>query len=370
MKGRVRQIWSIIAAIGVVAMLVSCNRRDTQNARSPLTIVRYGVSPFQDRLLPIVGEDNGWYLDVGLDVQFKFLGWTEVMESLSAGRIDVAINNESSVVGTHPTHPDIIYWYGLNPLDDGFALMIRPGGPLKTVHEIEKQVGDHDKAVRMTATQLKGKTIITTSATDMEQAVAAAVRRAGLSFANDVKIINLDPEAGLAAFRRGQGDAYIGGIPQRSAATTEGMVEMLKGSDLGPAPIKGIVTTKKFATEHQAALVGLLHVWFETVNYINADMLNGAAPIIAKLSQSPGGKVTFDDFKRFWNVSEHYPASAQVVQDLILDPKGRNYLRARWNDCNAYFVEVTKTIPSPVAFSDAVWMDRAQNAYVAKYGLQ
>jgi ABC-type nitrate/sulfonate/bicarbonate transport system substrate-binding protein len=66
-----------------------------------LTTVRYAVSPFQDTLLPIIGEEMGWYEEEGLDVEFIILGWTEVQEALAAGQADVAINNISSVIATH-----------------------------------------------------------------------------------------------------------------------------------------------------------------------------------------------------------------------------------------------------------------------------
>lgn len=369
MTRKTRQIVLLIVLLGAIAGVAYWLKSGT-NVSNSLTVVRFGVSPFQDTLVPIVGQERGWYKDVGLDVNFTVLGWTEVMEALSAGQVDVAINNESSVVATHHRNPEIIYWYGFNPFDDGFALMVRPGGPFKTVQEIEKGVGNHQQAVQMAAAQLRGRTVITTSATDMEQGVAAAARRGNLDFGRDVKIINLNPDDGLAAFIRGEGDAYIGGIPQRTAATKAGMVAMLTGTDIGPAPINGIVTTKKYANEHGDVLVGLLHVWFKTVNYIDNNMADGAAPIIKKLNETAAGQFTLDDFKRFWNVYEHYPASPREVQTLILDPGGRNYLQARWDDSNKYFFEVTKTIPAPVSLDDAAWMQRAQQAYTAKYGWQ
>jgi hypothetical protein len=60
--------------------------------------VRYGISPFQDTLLPILGQEFGWYEEEGLDVEFV-IGWTEVQEA--RGReVNVAVNNETSVI-TH-----------------------------------------------------------------------------------------------------------------------------------------------------------------------------------------------------------------------------------------------------------------------------
>lgn len=330
--------------------------------------VRFGVSPFQDTLLPIVGDAKGWYAEEGISVDFKILGWTEVMEALSAGQVDVAINNISSVVATHERNPEIVYWYGLNPFDNGFALMIRPGGKLKTLGQFEKEVSDRNEAVRLTAAQLKGKTVVTTGKTDMEQGVAAAARRGGLDLRRDIRVIDLNPDEGLAAFLRGEGDAYIGGIPQRTRAGKEGMLEMLTGADLGPPPINGFVTTKRFAREHRDLLLKLMRVWFRTVNHINANMDDGAKIIIDRLNKSSGAQFTLGDFRKFWNNYEHYPASPREVQTLILDPSGRNYWKARWDDCNSYFFEITKTVTRPVDPKDAFLMEKAQRSYVEKYG--
>jgi len=333
------------------------------------TSIRIGISPFQDTLLPVVGEKKGWYRKEGLNAEIRILGWTEVMEALSAGHVDVAINNISSVVATHERNPEIVYWYGLNPFDDGFALMIRPNGKLKTLAQFAAGVSDRREAVRLAAAQLKGKTVITTGKTDMEQGVAAAARQGGLDFKRDIRIIDLNPDEGLAAFLGGEGDAFIGGIPQRTRASKEGMLEMLTGADLGPPPINGFVTTKRFAHEHQDALLKLLRVWFRTVNHINVHMEDGAGIIIATLNAQSGADFTLEDFRKFWNKYEHYPASPREVQRVILDPTGRNYWRKVWDDCNNYFFEITNTITRPVDPKDAFLMEEAQRAYVAKYGL-
>ena len=361
----------IVVAAAIAYLRAHPERTTLSAATSPAkSLIRIGVSPFQDTLLPIVGQKKGWYAEEGLDVNISILGWTEVMEALSAGHIDVAINNISAVVATHGRNPQIVYWYGTNPFDNGFALMIRPGGKLKTLAQMAATVKDPHEAVRLTAAQLKGATVITTGKTDMEQGVAAAARKAGLDFRKDIRIIDLNPDEGLALFLRGDGDAYIGGIPQRTRAGKEGMVEMLTGADLGPPPINGFVTTRRFASEHQDELLKVLHVWFRTVEYIDTNMDDGAGIVIATLNSQSGAGFTLEDFRKFWNNYEHYPASPREVQALILDPSGRNYWRSRWDDCNRYFVEIAGTIPHPIDPGGVFLMEGAQAAYIAKYGAQ
>ena len=214
---------------------------------------------------------------------------------------------------------------------------------------------------------MRGKTVVTTGNTDMEQGVAAVARRGGFSF-GEIKIMDLPPDEGLAAFLIGTGDAYIGGIPQRTRAGKEGMLELISGVDLGPAPINGMVTTRKFDREHREELLKLLHVWFKIVNFVERNPDDGGQMIVTVLNQNTGAKFTIDDFKTFWQKYEHYPLTPKDVAIAILSPTGRNSWKARWDDCNEYLFDVKKVIPTPVKPNDAFLMIEAQQAYVKKYG--
>jgi ABC-type nitrate/sulfonate/bicarbonate transport system substrate-binding protein len=339
----------------------------TTESSSSLTQVTFAVSPFQDTLLPIVGKEKGWYREEGLDVEFKVLGWTEVMEALSAGGVDVAINNMSAVVSTHEQNPQITYWYGLNPFSDGFALMIRPDSKMKTLEQIRKEVDSYEEAIKKTAAQLKGKTVVTTAMTDMEQGVAAVAQRGGLNFKEDIRILDLNPDEGLAAFLRGEGDAYIGGVPQRSRAAKEGMRSMITGADLGPPPINGLVTTKDFASENRDVMLKLMRVWFRTVNHMNRNLEDGASIIIERLNSTSGAQFTLEDYRQVWNDYEEFPASPSEVEKMILEPGGRFYWEARWKDCNRYFHDIKGVISKPVDPKSAFWMRRAHKAYTKEY---
>ena len=358
----------LVLALSIMASLLACT---DDPSRPSLTKVRYGVSPFQDTLIPILGKEKGWYAEEGLDVQFRILGWTEVQEALSSAaenRIDVGINNISSVIATHHNNPELVYYYGFNTFDNGFALIIRPDGPMNPIAHYLQQGLPRADAVRRTAQQLKDRTVITTSNTDMEQGVAAAARRGGLDFNDDVKIINLNPDEGLAAFLTGEGDAYIGGIPQRTRATKEGMIEMLTGADLGPPPINGMVTTLSYMNENEEVLLKLLRVWFRIVRHIDSNTDDGAAVIVRILNENSAANFTVDDFKRFWNNYEHYPPDAQAIEDQILSPSGGNYWKARWDDTNTYFHDIVRVTPEPVQPADAFFMVAAHQRFLEKYG--
>lgn len=343
---------------GAIALALSSCRRQGQTDPALQRVV-IGISPFQDTLLPLFGQEKGWYREAGLDAEFRILGWTEIQEALSSrssNRIDIGINNMSSVIATYRRNPQLCYLYGFNTFDDGFALLSRPDSRIRPLRSLLTPAGSREEAIRQTAAQLRGTTVVTTSNTDMEQGVAAAARRGGLDFRRDIRIINLPPDEGLVAFLAGTGDAYIGGLPQRVRAVREGMVEILTGLDLGPAPINGYVGTKEFWAQSPEVVAKLVEVWFRIVTYINANLDEGAATIVGVLNRNAASGFTVDDFKSAWNRTEHFMASKQQAEQEILQPTGGNYWRRGWDDCNVYFNEIARVIPSKVEPAEAFYM--------------
>ena len=358
----------ILKLLLVVAVLIttSCN----SNKQKDESKIVFGVSPFQDTFLPILGEEMGWYKEEGINVEFKILGWTEIQEALSSkasNRIDIGINNISSVIATYNNNPNLAYLYGFNTFDNGFALMIRPDSDIKPLSYFINEGFEKEEAIKRTAEQLRGKTVVTTSNTDMEQGVAAAAEKGGLNFKKDINIINLNPDEGLAAFLTGNGDAFIGGIPQRTRAGKEGMIEMLTGIDLGPAPINGIVSTKEFYKDNKEDILKILKVWFRIVQYVDSNIDEAGAIIVKKLNETSSANFTVDDFKKFWNNYEHYPIDLNAIDNDILSETGNNYWKARWDDCNKYFFEIVEVIPAPVKPDDAFFMFEIQNLLKEKY---
>lgn len=137
---------------------------------------------------------------------------------------------------------------------------------------------------------------------------------------------------------------------------------------LGPAPINGLVTTQEYAKTNQDTLLKLIKVWFRIVNYIQKNPDQGGQTIVELLNKNSGANFTVADFKKFWQHYEHYPLSAAEAQQEILDPKGRNYWKNRWDDCNRYFFGISKAIAQPVEPKGVFLMPQAQAAYIRKYG--
>jgi NitT/TauT family transport system substrate-binding protein len=339
---------------------------DANAADKPLTKITIGISPFQDTLLPTLGAAKNWFVEAGLDVTFKTLAWNAMMPAVASQAVDVAAYNTTGVVAVYNKQPDLVFWYPWDIFTQGAALMGRPNIGLKTVKEFEQNGLGHLAAVKAVIAQLRSKSVVTTMGSDMGKAVVIATSDNGLS-REDFKIIDMDPDQGLAAFLSGTGEAYLGGIPQRTRLTKEGYLTLLSGPDLAPVPLNGWVTTKEFAQKNEEALLNLQHVMFRIIRYTDADQDEVAKLITDRLNSETGAQMTIESFKRFWNEIENYPKNASEVQRDILDDKGFASWKKTWDNDNYFFADVDKSIPEKVPY-DAFWAGQVQEKYIAKFG--
>jgi NitT/TauT family transport system substrate-binding protein len=350
----------------LATLLVTFGPTVLEAAQDQSTKIVIGVSPFQDTLLPVVGAEKGWYKEAGLEVTFKTLAWNAMMPAVASGAVDVAVYNTTGVVLVYSKQPDLVFWYPWDIFAQGAALMGRPNIGLKTVKDFEQQGLDHKAAIKAVVAQLKSKSVVTTMGSDMGKAVVIVTSDNGLP-RDQFKIIDMDPDQGLAAFLSGTGDAYLGGIPQRTRLTKEGYLTLISGPDVAPVPLNGWVTTRAFAEKNQEALLKLQNVMFRIIRYTNANQDEIGKLITDRLNSETGAQMTIENFKKFWNEIEIYPQNATAVARDILSDNGQGSWKRTWDNDNYYFVEVDKTIPQKVPY-DACWAPKVQDLYVAKFG--
>ena len=337
-----------------------------------LTKIRMGIIPFQDFYPFEFAKQKGWFAEVGIDAEFlDFQFFPDATEALAAGAIDLAPQEVAALMPVVNKFPNLRLIIPVHVFDNGFAIMIRPDGPFKTYDDLLLQYnGDVKKAEYETARQLQGKTVVTTGNTDMELGVyAASVKVGGLDWKKDIKIIDMDPNQGLAAFLSGTGDAYIGGIPQRLGALKQGMKELITGSHLGPGsvPLVGYATTQEFIDKHYDALLRVLYVWNRTNRYIAenpAQTEEGGFFITQKLNEKTGAHMAPSDFKSMFNNWQHFPPTVAAWQWWYqrIPPK------QRWGLASEFFVTVKGTVKQTPDFSTFILFDKFLNDYKAKFG--
>jgi len=360
-----RKRYIVIGAVLALSASACASSGDAQSD-SPDDTIKLGISPFQDTMLPLVGEEKGWFEDQGLNVELKSLAWDAIMPAVATGSVDAAINNTTGVVSVAEKSPNIVYWYAWNPFTEGSALMGNPDSGLETIEELEQSGLSHDEARKQALEQLKGKTLVTTMGTDMGKQAISALESVGLT-QDDIKLVDMNPDQGLAAFLSGTGDTYLGGIPQRTRATAEGMEVVASGPDLAPPPINGLVTTSDYAEENEGQLLKLVNVFHRIVRYCDANTADCGEIITAQLNRDTGANLTVEGFVDFWQTFELYAPNAAATKEMILDESGVAYWKRTWDSDND-FLTASDAIAQPVSAEDHFLVDETWQKYVAEYG--
>lgn len=154
--------------------------------------------------------------------------------------------------------------------------------------------GDNEALVARTGTgiesvaDLKGKRVATPFASTAHYSLLAALEQNGLS-ANDVRLVDLQPQAILAAWQRGDIDAAYSWLPTLEQLETTGkvLISSRKLADSGKPTLDLAAVSNSFAKDNAK----VVDVWRQqqarALNEIRNDPDAAAKAIAAEISLSP-----------------------------------------------------------------------------------
>jgi len=333
--------------------------------------ITIGIIPFQDFYPFLFAEEKGWFEEAGINVEFAhFDGFIDSTQALAAGAIDLAPQEVGTIVPLVENYPDVVFTVPVHVFNNGFAIMVPEGGDLKGYAQLESELGA-DAALKAAAQQLDGRTVVTTGNTDMELGVyAAAVHVGGLDW-NDVNVVDMEANEGLAAFLSGTGDAYIGGIPQRLRALNEGNVELLTGGQMGPGsvPLVGFAATKDAVAdpEQYELFLDVFSVWNRVNTYAGQseeNLLELGQFVADELNRTTGAGMVAEDFKTMFNGWQQFPANGAEWKEWyeVFPPT------ERWAIAKEFFGDVKGVVTNVPDASENVVVDKFIDDYIAKYG--
>jgi NitT/TauT family transport system substrate-binding protein len=343
----------------------------TKSTAVEMQKVTMGLTPTQDFVSMIVGVKKGWYEDVGIKLVNKQVEFGNVSTILASGAVNITNGCDTSIVSQHDNFPEermVLPMYFF----EGSALMARPNSGLKPISYFLKQNGgDRAQALRDTAAQLKGKTIVTTKSTDMETAAILALEAAGLNPNTDVKWLDLNPAQGLAAFLSGSGDIYIGDMPGRLRSTQEGNIPILTAFDLLPKGeiYCGYMTTAKYAEEHPDIIAKIAKVWYQEQAYIVAPSsgIDGFKIITDYMNQQTGGNLSPEELRdTVWNKLEYFPTSGLEMYKKMFSPSSNRYWLPRYQ----YLVKMYKDtgrLKKPINLKEIMVADKYNALFLRMY---
>lgn len=313
--------------------------------------IRFGITPYQDTALPVVAAKKGWYREEGLEIEFVPLAWGDVMTALSSGAIDAAIYNFNSFLAPYENaaklSPKPVYYAPLY-LFKAQAIMVHGNRGFETLAPVTplSQSGRPASDVARVAAQLKGKRIALTKATELEQIVVEALKRADLA-ESDVEIIHASIEDSLAAFLAKDVDAFAAGLTERVEARRHGAVELLTAADVIMPVIDGLVTTDAFAAKNPEALDKLVRIWFRTIRYIKEDVKTNSQEVRDYLRTAASTRYSPEEYAMAWTFSV-YPDHAAEADAFFNTKDAPFFWKTAWDGINGFLLEEKKaSAPAP-----------------------
>jgi len=307
MKSR---LFTIVLVLTLMAMLLpACAPKPKE------VTIRFGNLPYLDYGPWIVAEKMGYLKEQGITTQTTMFEVEQPeIEAMLGGSIDAAAGADSPLILLAPQAKDNIQMASVHSLFTGYSIMARPG-TVKTYDEFVAEGKTPEEALALTCAQLKDKTIILPGGASFYPVLDTCLGYAGLT-QSDLKIVDMDPVEGAAAFLQGTGDFYSDGLPQRFRLEQEGMVNMVTGVQLGGGAMDtaGLYVTKKFFEENPDAVYGLLKAWYKAVDYIKSNPDEAIPMMIDWINEQSGAGMTVEDGKRFLQDLVLFPTYAEVKE--------------------------------------------------------
>ena len=308
----------------------------------PASYIVLGNYPVFDLAPWIAAEDWGYLEDMNITLEHKvFPDERSGLQALASGTSQLQLMGDLSLIGVAPTFTDFRATFTPN-IFTGFAPLIRPDGKIKTYEQMKKEISDPKDALRATCAQVRGKTWVAQLGASHETTVDATLEWGGLT-REDLNFIDIGPAEGATAFLRGEGDIYLGDVPNRYRLEEEGMVPLVTAGDLGKKAIGyiTIVGNNQWLSEqeNEDALLRLMLVWFRAVDELKAGgpRADEAFQIIADwVNKGAGTSFSADSAEFiFWNIYNPQP-SFDEMEKVVFTPGEPFY----WSDRLEWGVKV------------------------------
>lgn len=207
--------------------------------------------------LLLFAKEKGWFDEefakIGAEVKWaEFPTGPPLLESLSAGRVDLSLLGDGAAISAIANGLPVTLISQISVGLKGSNILIVP---------------KNSKA--KTLSDLKGKKIAIAKGTTLHVFFIKAIKEEGLSEA-DFKIIQLQPDEGLAAFESGAVDAWIGAEPNTTIQVQKNGARVLTSAERLKIKAPAVsIARSDFLKEHPEAVEAYLKVFQKVIDYQN-----------------------------------------------------------------------------------------------------
>lgn len=306
----------VVISLAVLALLmgaallyrqgVDVVARDTpRNALGiPLETVRFGVLPYADHTYVVIGQQQGWFREVGIDLVPQVIKVDQIVPFLKNDSLDVVSTPPAILFASYENAPNLVHFV-FGDLFQGYALM----GPksAKTYADFRSTGLSSSEAIQQVMAQVKGQVFAFPPEAAIKPFIDLILERGGLK-QDAFKAMVLDDPLTVNAMRSNQAQFQVGGVPSRLTLQKEGFRPLLRSVDVAqsakPSPdspeLAGILqngwaTTRDFYIWRRDTILRLASVNYRIMQFIEQHPREAAAIHMPYLSSVTGEKFTSED---------------------------------------------------------------------------
>jgi ABC-type nitrate/sulfonate/bicarbonate transport system substrate-binding protein len=309
---------TLLAMCAALALFVSsqssCNPQPPpgNGGAPPQQVVKFGMLPYGDHTYAIIGVKQGWFKEVGIDLQYQSIKVEEIVPLLKNNTMDVISSPPGILISSYDNAPNLCSFV-FGDLFQGYAVLAQSNAGYKSYTEFVAEGMPPADAARAAAQQLKGKKFAYPTETAIKPFIDLVLERGGLK-RTDFQALVLDDPLTVNAMRSKQADFQVGGVPSRIVLEREGFKPIISSIDLvrGAAPSadskelasilqNGWAMTKEYYQREHDTTLRLASVNYRIMKFINTNQQQALALHMPYLSEVSGQSFSEADGKVIYN---------------------------------------------------------------------
>lgn len=308
MSTLVKRIFLVAALVIVVAVAVIFWVRNQKvntvtETKPALVTVRFGMLPYGDHTYAVIGAKQGWFEQVGINLEYRPIKIEDAVPFLSNGSLDSVSCPPGVIMAAVESNPGVVS-YVFGDIFQGYAIMAQPGNGFKSVGDFMQSGMARNDAIKAAVIQIRGKTFAYPAEAAIKPFIDLALAKGALT-RNNFKSLVLDDPLTVNAMRNHQADFEVGGVPSRIILEREGYKPIITSNDLAnaakPSPdsaelssifTDGWACTRKYYEQQKDTILRMASVNFRITKFINDHPDQALAIHMPYLSQVTGQPFT------------------------------------------------------------------------------
>ncbi len=197
---------------------------------STVRVVTFGMLPYGDHTYAIIGAKQGWFREVGIDLQYRAIKVEEIVPLLKNRSLDVVSTPPGILFSAHDNAPNLVSFV-FGDIFQGYAVLARPDLGLRSLAEFVAEGKLPEQALAAVVAQMRGKTFAYPSEAAIQPFIDLVLDKGGL-LRSDIRQLVLDDPLTVNAMRKRQADLQVGGVPSRLVLEREGFKVLVSSIDL------------------------------------------------------------------------------------------------------------------------------------------